>query len=138
MEIVSVSGYFVGTVAVLNSRKTTMNQDDEVVQLTPDVLARMRDDMRKRGLVSLAMTAPFEKRRAGRPAGQGEQLPVAERVKKSRVQRAAAGGTRLELMMSAETASKLAALMAQWKFGTKKEAVELAIARAYDTIHRQT
>ena len=73
----------------------------------------------------------------GRPAGSGAQLPVAERVKKSRDQRAAAGGTRLELMMSATTATQLAALIEQWQCSTKKEAVELAIARAYATIHRQ-
>jgi hypothetical protein len=116
-----------------------MNQDDEAIPFTPELLARMAEDMRKRGLVSHAMddAALFEKRRAGRPAGQGEQLPVAERARKSRAQRAAAGGTRLELTMNAATTSKLAALIAQWQCSTKKEAVELAIARAYATIHRQ-
>ena len=113
-----------------------MNQDDEVLPITPDVLARMRDDMRKRGLVSSAMdhTDQLEKRRPGRPAGSGEQLAPAERSRQSRQSRAAQGATRLDFFLDPPQAGQLAELMEQWDMATRKEVVQHALDIVYQTV----
>ena len=113
-----------------------MNQDDEVLPLTPDLLARMRDDMRKRGLVSSAMdhTDQLEKRRPGRPAGSGEQLAPAERSRQSRQSRAAQGATRLDFFLDPPQAGQLAELLEQWDMTTRKEVVQHALDIVHQTV----
>ena len=113
-----------------------MKPDDEVIPFTPDVIARMNDDMRKRGLISTAMndTAPPEKRRAGRPAGSGEQLPPAERSRQSRQSRAAQGATRLDFFLDPPQAGQLAELMEQWDMTTRKEVVQHALDIVHQTV----
>jgi hypothetical protein len=75
-----------------------------------------------------------EKRPFGRPAGSGEQLAVAERNRKSRQTRTAAGATRLDVMLDAASSDKLTRLIEQWQCVTKKEAVERALAIVLQTI----
>lgn len=77
------------------------------------------------------------KNRIGRPLGSGQNLPAVERKRISRDSLAAGGSTRVDLTLDAATSAKLASLIEQWQCRTKKEAVELAITRAYATIHRQ-
>lgn len=70
----------------------------------------------------------------GRPAGSGAQLPDAERARKSRSQRAAAGATRLDFSLDAQHSEQLAALVMQWQCKSRKEAIERAITHVYTTI----
>lgn len=71
------------------------------------------------------------KRRPGRPTGSGAQLPPVERNRQSRERRAAGGGARLDVMLDPASTEKLTRLMEQWNCGTKKEAVERALAIVY-------
>lgn len=75
-----------------------------------------------------------EKRPVGRPSGSGAQLPVAERNRKSRQARAAAGATRLDITLDAASSDQLARLIAQWQCATKKEAVERALAIVHQSL----
>jgi len=73
-----------------------------------------------------------QKRRAGRPAGSGEQLPPTERSRQSRQNRAAQGATRLDFYLDPDQAGQLTDLMQHWELKTKKEAVQ----RALDIVHQ--
>jgi hypothetical protein len=73
-----------------------------------------------------------QKRRPGRPAGSGEQLPPIERSRQSRQNRAAQGATRLDFYLDPAHSDQLAQLMAHWDLDTRKEAVQ----RALDIVHQ--
>lgn len=79
------------------------------------------------------------KRRAGRPAGSGEQLPPIERSRQSRQNRAAQGATRLDFFLDPLQAGQLAELMTQWDMSTRKEAVQHALDIVHQTVakHRK-
>lgn len=72
------------------------------------------------------------KRRPGRPAGSGEQLPPTERSRQSRQNRTAQGATRLDFYLDPNQAGQLTDLMQHWDLNTKKEAVQ----RALDIVHQ--
>lgn len=73
-----------------------------------------------------------QKRRPGRPAGSGEQLPPTERSRQSRQNRAAQGATRLDFYLDPAQADQLTELMQHWDLNTKKETVQ----RALDIVHQ--
>lgn len=73
-----------------------------------------------------------EKRRPGRPAGSGAQLPPIERNRKSRQKRAVDGSTRLDFFLDPPQAGQLTDLMAHWDLNTKKDVVQ----RALDIVHQ--
>jgi hypothetical protein len=73
-----------------------------------------------------------EKRRPGRPAGSGAQLPPVERNRRSRQNRAAEGATRLDFYLDPANAAQLAELMEHWDLNTKKDVVQ----RALDIVHQ--
>ena len=75
-----------------------------------------------------------QKRRAGRPAGSGEQLAPIERNRKSRQQRAVDGSTRLDFFLDPPQACQLAELMAQWDMATRKEVVQHALDIVHQTV----
>lgn len=75
-----------------------------------------------------------QKRRAGRPAGSGEQLPPTERSRQSRQSRAAAGATRLDFFLDPPQAGQLAELMEQWDMATRKEVVQHALDIVHQTV----
>ena len=81
--------------------------------------------------------ASQEKRPVGRPAGSGEQLPPAERVKKSRKNLAAAGATHLDFSLDGELSQKLTTLQEHWQCKTRKEVVEHALDIAYQAINNK-
>lgn len=78
--------------------------------------------------------ASQEKRPVGRPAGSGEQLPPAERVKKSRTNLTASGATRLDFSLDGERSQKLATLQEHWQCKTRKEVIEHALDIAYRAV----
>jgi hypothetical protein len=73
-----------------------------------------------------------QKRRPGRPAGSGEQLPPTERSRQSRQNRIANGATRLDFYLDPDHSDQLTQLMAHWDLDTRKEAVQ----RALDIVHQ--
>ena len=75
-----------------------------------------------------------EKRRAGRPAGSGEQLPARDRARQSRQSRAAQGSTRLDFFLDPPQAGQLAELMEQWDMTTRKEVVQHALDIVHQTV----
>lgn len=77
-----------------------------------------------------------QKRRPGRPAGSGEQLPPTERSRQSRQSRAAQGATRLDFFLDPAQAGQLAELMEQWGMSTRKEAVQHALNIVHQTISK--
>jgi hypothetical protein len=77
-------------------------------------------------------TMDEQKRRPGRPAGSGEQLPPVERSRQSRQNRAAQGATRLDFYLDPAYSTQLAELMEHWDLNTKKEVVQ----RALDIMHQ--
>lgn len=77
-----------------------------------------------------------QKRKAGRPAGSGEQLPPTERSRQSRQSRAAQGATRLDFYLDPANADQLAELMEQWELTTKKDVVQRALDIVHQTVAR--
>lgn len=77
-----------------------------------------------------------QKRKPGRPAGSGEQLPPTERSRQSRQSRAAQGATRLDFYLDRANAAQLAELMEQWELTTKKEVVQRALDIVHQTVAR--
>jgi hypothetical protein len=75
-----------------------------------------------------------QKRRPGRPAGSGDQLPPTERSRQSRQSRAAQGATRLDFFLDPPQAGQLAELMAQWDMTTRKEVVQHALDIVHQTV----
>lgn len=73
-----------------------------------------------------------QKRRPGRPAGSGEQLPPTERSRQSRQNRTAQGATRLDFYLDPANSAQLTELMEHWNVNTKKEVVQ----RALDIVHQ--
>jgi hypothetical protein len=78
-----------------------------------------------------------QKRRPGRPAGSGEQLPPVERSRQSRQNRAAQGSTRLDFYLDPDHSEQLAQLMTQWGVDTRKEAVQRALDIVHQTITKK-
>lgn len=74
------------------------------------------------------------KRRVGRPAGSGEQLPPVERSRQSRQSRADQGATRLDFFLDPPQAGQLAELMEQWDMTTRKEVVQHALDIVHQTV----
>lgn len=72
------------------------------------------------------------KRRPGRPAGSGAQLPPIERNRESRRRQAAQGAPRLDFFLDPAHAAQLAELMEHWGLNTRKDAVQ----RALDLVHQ--
>lgn len=81
--------------------------------------------------------ASQEKRPVGRPAGSGDQLPPAERVKKSRDHLAASGAARLAFSLDGEHSQKLTTLQEHWQCKTRKEVVEHALDIACQVINNK-
>ena len=76
------------------------------------------------------------KRRVGRPAGSGKQLPAVVRTRNSRSQRAQLGAVRLEVTLDQSTHDALLSLLQHWHCSTKKETLERAIQAAASTIFK--
>lgn len=75
-----------------------------------------------------------QKRRVGRPAGSGAQLPPIERNRKTRQKRAVDGSTRLDFFLDPPQADQLAELMKQWDMTTRKEVVQHALDIVHQTV----
>ena len=75
-----------------------------------------------------------QKRRPGRPAGSGEQLPPVERSRQSRQNRAAQGATRLDFYLDPAHSDQLTELMQYLDLNTKKETVQWALDIVHQTI----
>lgn len=75
-----------------------------------------------------------QKRRPGRPAGSGEQLPPIERNRKSRQKRAMDGSTRLDFFLDPLQSDQLTELMDQWGMNTRKEVVQHALDIVHQTV----
>ena len=72
--------------------------------------------------------------KVGRPAGSGAQLPGGVRARQSRNERLQAGAVRLEVTLNADTMAGVNRLVEHWGCGSKKEAVERAIAIAVSAV----
>ena len=74
------------------------------------------------------------KRKVGRPAGSGMQLPGHIRAKQSRQERLALGASRMDVTLDADTLDALQQLVNHWGCKSKKEAISKAIAIAASAI----
>ena len=76
------------------------------------------------------------KRRVGRPAGSGKQLPAVVRTRASRADRADQGAVRIDVTLDNATHDAVLSLMQHWHCSTKKETLERAIQAAASTIFK--